>query len=183
MGTYASFLWDLLRDRIIATNRSMTDINKGMPLTKGWAPGTWYGLGLRKYYVKSSDNRTLVVGHGGQDYGTNILVSAYSERYDFSMVMAADAVSGMNCTPEYRERYPLNIAQMYNDRYYDETACQVFGEVVNFLSNGTEPHIECSTGSMHIAAKSSTSNFSCVWDALPKPVPNDERTGDSNIII
>merc|ERR1712079_302785 len=99
VGGITNWWWELLHDRTIVSNQSIAEMMVGAPLSKGWSPGLWYGLGIMRHKV-SSDNRNLTwtVGHGGQDWGSNAAMAGYNERFKFSLTIASNTVSGMNCS-------------------------------------------------------------------------------------
>merc|ERR1712056_177234 len=103
-------------------------------------------------------------------------MAGYNERFNFSMTIATNTVSGMNCTAAYRDAYEMRPGAMYNDRYYDDAVCTIYDEIIQILTDGGEPRLNCShpahTSVSRIekfAKTASTSNYSCSWDAADHP--------------
>lgn len=174
VGTAANWWWDLLHDRSIVSNKSVSEMMKGEPLSKGWSPGLWYGLGIMRHNVpKDKDNLTWTIGHGGQDWGSNALMAGYNQRFNVSLTIATNSVSGMNCSAAYRDVYRIRPGAMYSDSFYDDATCAIYDEIIQTLTNGTESRLNCSHERHGFRLKPRqapagilpTSDYKCSWVA------------------
>jgi hypothetical protein len=64
---------------------------------------------------KSEDNANLTwtIGHGGCDWGSIALYSGYNARFNFSLSVASNSVSPMNCSQAYKNAHPVSIGAIY----------------------------------------------------------------------
>jgi CubicO group peptidase (beta-lactamase class C family) len=103
----ASFYYHLLNgkgdllDPLLVAKMTKTNL-----LDKGWSTGLPYGLGLMKWSGKfgfktidpSQSSQADLIGHGGEDWGSNALISGYNSYLDFGISLATNSVTGMNCS-------------------------------------------------------------------------------------
>jgi hypothetical protein len=110
---------------------------------------------------------------------------------NFSLTLASNSVSGMNCTAGYRMLYPAYAGEMYMDAYFDDAACVLYDQVLQVLSNNSVPRLNCTRpsalhgggasgcgansakqeacapaergGAVGKSRRLSTSNYSCAW--------------------
>jgi len=162
----AQWYYDLFHGNVVS-NASLTTMLQGHPLTSGWDPGLRYGLGLSWYHLTGDPaNLTVGVGHGGSDYGSLGHLACYNTRFDFGISIATTSVSGMNCSREYREEYPVVPGSVYNQRYYeDDVTCRVYDAVLQVVTDGTAERLNC-TGK-----RSDSDQRPAAADAVTPPPP------------
>eukprot|EP00040_Diaphanoeca_grandis_P044761 m.13476 g.13476 ORF g.13476 m.13476 type:complete len:492 (-) comp9745_c0_seq1:116-1591(-) len=157
----ANWYWDLLGDYKIVSEQTVTQMLNGTPLTNGWSPGLRYGLGL-SHYKSSGDpnNYTTIVGHGGADWGSISHFAGYNLKFNFTVCIATSSVSGLNCSKEYRDKYPIPPGSVYAETFYDDVVCEVFDSVFQAMTNGSIEHLECNKPPKH----HDNYTYTCVWD-------------------
>merc|ERR1719272_1929845 len=112
-----------------------------------YTSGLYYGLGLMHFKLSQlwdPLNQTITLGHGGADWGSIALVNGFNPTYNFSLALGTNSVSGMNCSDEYRQLFPQRVGGQYSDTFFDETSCIVYDAIIQVVSNGTAPHLNCS---------------------------------------
>ena len=142
----ATWFWDVYHGKLVNDTTLLTMMNS-VPLTKGWSPGLSYGLGLMHFKLPLAVdplNQTITVGHGGADWGSIAMVNGFNPIYNFSLALASNSVSGMNCSEEYRELFPQRVGSQYSDNFFETTSCIVYDTIIQTLTNGTAPQLNCS---------------------------------------
>lgn len=87
----------------------------------------------------------MAVGHGGSDYGSLGHLAGYNIRFGFGLAVAATSVSGMNCSEEYRQRYPVVPGAVYNEMFYSrDVSCRVYDTVLQVITDGKATRLNCS---------------------------------------
>ncbi len=88
---------------------SVRQMTQFKPLTTGFATGLPYGLGTMRYDAFEYNmlpppapgvdpKLGVLVGHAGEDYGSEAPLHHYNAEADTSVVVALNSVSGMNCS-------------------------------------------------------------------------------------
>ena len=103
----AAFYYNLLGDSAtpIVSDASRAEMLHWIPLgSKSWSDGLMYGLGLMNYtsfgnvFLHIPNASFEMVGHGGADWGSQAMISGYSEPFHVGLCLAMNAQIGMNFT-------------------------------------------------------------------------------------
>lgn len=168
----AQWWWDIFHHRVVNSS-TLVEMLNGVPLSQGWNPGLYYGLGLMHTDMASwgnkgadAQNLTWTLGHGGADYGSIAQVEGFNPIFNFSISLGANSVMGANCSEEYRARYPVYAGMMYQDSFYFDAACVVYDAVLQALTGAAVPRLNCTATAntrRRLHHGSATSNYSCEW--------------------
>jgi hypothetical protein len=97
MGDLSLWYYRLLNSQLVNSS-TLLEMMNGIPLTQGWSPGLYYGLGTMQINLGDAvDGRNLswTIGHGGVDYGSCVEFAGYNDRFNFSLALASNTVSPM----------------------------------------------------------------------------------------
>jgi hypothetical protein len=104
------------------------------PLTWGWFPGLEYGAGLMaQAWAAANGTYSLpVLGHGGEDYGSETALNGYVAALNASVVLASTSYDGANCS--------LSLAE--NAYAKDFAACFAYDRILHAI-NPAFPRLRC----------------------------------------
>ena len=87
----------------IVSEHSLALMSHFDPLTKGFAPGTPYGLGLHLQGIRTVEGSpnpeyAQMIGHGGMDWGSNSELNGFLPNLELAMSISMGSSHGMNCS-------------------------------------------------------------------------------------
>eukprot|EP00041_Stephanoeca_diplocostata_P031623 m.989836 g.989836 ORF g.989836 m.989836 type:complete len:530 (+) comp23997_c0_seq2:205-1794(+) len=125
--------WALMGRMQLVNDTTFAQMTKFSPLTKGWAAGEVdYGLGLMLEAYENASRQVvpsaLLVGHGGQDYGSTAPVTGYNFAHNFAITFAMGSAMGMgtNCYADVA-RTKVGVLNPYADSL---AGCTVYNYVL-----------------------------------------------------
>jgi CubicO group peptidase (beta-lactamase class C family) len=168
----ASFYFHLLNGEDELVNSSLVaEMVNFEPLTTGWSAGLLYGLGLMswsgKYGFKTVDASKSymadVVGHGGEDWGSNAVLAGFNKHFGFGISFSTNSATGMNCSlSDVTENFHANsvaTCALYN------AALQAVGQ-----AEGREvPELDCGSSQQrlrNIQRTESPATLSCAHSVV-----------------
>ena len=84
-------------------------------------------------------NETYTVGHAGADYGSLGMMTGFNTKYKFGISFVTNSASSMNCS------LPFNrTVREGSQNFFIDALCPVYDQVLNIVSNGTAPRLNCS---------------------------------------
>ena len=126
--------WHRLFDGTLLSAASLAAMTSFEPLTWGWFPGLEYGAGLMaQAWAAANGTYSLpVLGHGGEDYGSETALNGYVAALNASAVLASTSYDGANCS--------LSLAE--NAYAKDFAACFAYDRILHAI-NPAFPRLRC----------------------------------------
>lgn len=150
--------WDHLFKTRLTTADRLAEMKAFAPLTSGWMEGLEYGLGIMASTWKDTAGAfvpegLMVLGHGGEDYGSSTFLNGFVPYLNASFVLATTSDWGTNCS--------LTMTENANANH--DGACVAYNAILQAVSSKF-PKLDCTSANENptrrLAAAPPT-NYTC----------------------
>lgn len=150
--------WDHLFRARLTTAARLAQMREFQPLTAGWMTGLEYGLGLMASTWKDTAGAfvpegLMVLGHGGEDYGSSTFLNGYVPYLNATFVLATGSDWGTNCSLPMSENANAN----------HDGACVAYNAILQAVSSKF-PKLDCTSANENPTRRrlaAAAANYTC----------------------